>query len=177
MFPALALVVLLATRPGGPPVASPPPAEATSGPFRASLTVTEADDAGRVLLLRVVLRNVSGERQALVFERPGAEFFVKDERGHVVHHTRPCVQAGPCEFGLAEHAWLDPGATMEFVDRWTPPDACGHPGNYVVKAKVRVHPDWRPAITPDIASLTRFTLETRFALARDTRSGKCVVNR
>lgn len=166
VVPALAL---LAMATGESPVAHPSHGEARRGPLMASLTVSQ----GAEVVLRVILRNVSSQPQPLLLERPGAEFFVKDARGAVVHASVPCFQGGPCNAGLPEPATLGPGEQLEFVERWRPGGGRLAPGRYTVKAKVRAFQARRPDGVVEVGSAASFTLLTEIQAQRAGELSRC----
>ncbi len=133
----------------------------------ASLTVSQSAEAKAEDILKVVLRNVSNQRQSFFLERPGAEFFVKDGRGAVVHASVLCLHIGPCNVGLPELTTLEAGAQLEFVERWRPRGSCLAPGPYSVKAKLRAYQGRRSDGTGDVGSAVPFTLRTDILVRRD----------
>lgn len=161
---------LLAMAAGEFSVTNPSPGEVRRGPLTASLTVSQSAEAKAEVILRVVLRNVSNQRQPFFLELPGAEFFVKDGRGAVVHATVPCLHIGPCNAGLPELTTLEPGEQLEFVERWRPRGNCLPPGPYTVKAKLRASQGRRPDGVGDFASFVSFTLRTDILVTRDGKT-------
>ena len=174
-LPVVPAFVLLAMATGGfATVANPSPAEVRRGPLTASLTVSQPGEGKAEVLLKVVLRNVSNQAQPFLLERPGAEFFVKDGRGTVVHASVPCFQGGPCNTGLPELTTLGPGEQLEFVERWRPRGGCLVPGRYTVKAKLRAFQGRRPDGVVEVGSLASFTLLTDIMVRREGEPGRCV---
>ena len=171
VVPALAL---LAMATGESPVANPLPAEVRRGALTASLTVSQTVEERAEVVLRVILRNGSSQPQPFLLERPGAEFFVKDARGAVVHASVPCFQGGPCNAGLPELTTLGPGEQLEFVERWRPGGGCLAPGRYTVKAKLRAFQARRPDGVVEVGSSSSFTLLTEFVVRRDGEPRRCV---
>ena len=143
----------------------------------ASLTVSQPAEGRPEVILRVVLRNVSNQSQPFLLERPGVEFFVKDERGAVVHASVPCFQGGPCNAGLPELTTLGPGEQLEFVERWRPRGGCLGPGRHTVKAKLRAFQARRPDGVVEVGSLTSFTLLTEIVFWREGEPRRCVPHR
>lgn len=170
LAPALAL---LAMATGESVVSNPSIAEVRRGPLKATLTVSQPVEGRVEVVLRVILRNVSSQPQPFLLERPGAEFFVKDPRGAVVHASAPCFQAGPCNAGLPEPSTLGPGEQLEFVEHWRPGGGCPAPGRYSVKAKLRAFQAPRPNGVVEAGSFASITLLTEFVVRRDGEPGRC----
>lgn len=168
-------LALLAMSNGEPSVMNPSPGEATRGSLRASVTVSQSADAKAEVVFRVVLRNVSSRRQSFSLERPGAEFFIKDGRGSVVHASVPCLHIGPCNPGLPELTTLGQGEQVEFVERWRPRGSCER--TYTVKVKLRAYQGRGPDGTRNVGSVAPFTLLTHFLMRRDGETGRCVLYR
>jgi hypothetical protein len=177
MFPVATAVALLAMATGDHSVARPASGEVRRGTLKASLTVSQSADAKADVVLRVVLKNVSNQRQSFLLERPGAEFFVKDARGSVVHASVPCLQIGPCNPGLPELATLERGDQVEFVERWRPLGNCGPTRAYTVKVKLRAYQGRGPDGTRDVGSVVPFTLLADILMRRDGETGRCVLYR
>jgi len=177
MFSVATVLSLLAMAAGGFSLTNPSPGEVRRGPLTASLTVSQSAEAKAEVALRVVLRNVSNQRQSFFLERPGAEFFVKDGRGAVVHASVPCLHIGPCNAGLPELTSLEPGEQLEFVERWRPRGNCLPPGPYTVKAKLRAYQGRRPDGTGDVGSVVPFTLLTDILVRGSGETGSCAHGR
>jgi hypothetical protein len=170
MFSVATALALLAMATGDFSVMNPSPGEVRRGPLTASLTVSKSVGVKAEVVLRVVLRNVSNQRQSFFLERPGAEFFVKDGRGAVVHASVPCLQIGPCNAGMPELTALEPGEQMEFVERWRPRGGCLAPGPYSVKAKLRAYPGRRPDGIGDFSGFMPFIVRTDILVTRDGKT-------
>jgi hypothetical protein len=177
MFPVVTAVALLAMATDGHSFVRPSSGERRQGPLKASLSASQSADAKADIVLRVVLRNVSNQRQSFLLERPGAEFFVKDARGSVVHASAPCLQIGPCSPGLPELATLEQGDQMEFVERWRPSGNCSLARAYTAKVKLRAYQGRGPDGTRDVGSVVPFTLLTDILVRRDGETGRCVLYR
>jgi hypothetical protein len=176
MSPVATLLAVLAMVSGEPPLANSWRGEETRGPLRASLTVSSSAEAKGDIVLRVVLRNVSNQRQSFFLERPGVAFYVKGGRG-VAHASAPCLQIGTCKAGLHELTTLGPGEQMEFVEYWRPHGGCSRAGSYSVEAKLRAYQERRPDGTVDVGSFVPFTLLTDILVRREGEPGRCVIGR
>jgi hypothetical protein len=137
-------VALLAMGTGEFRIRNESAAEVVRGPLVATLSVEGPAGAKAEVTLAVVLRNVSDQRASFHVERPGAEFFVRDRRGVVIHAPVPCPQIGHCNSGIPELTTLDPGEQLKFVERWRPRGGCLRPGPYTVKARLRAYLGRRP---------------------------------
>jgi hypothetical protein len=171
MLAVTSALVLLAMASGELAVTDSAAGEVRHGPLTASLTVWQSAEARTEVVLKVVLRNVSGQRHSFYIEPPGAEFFVKDGRRAVAHASVPCVQIGPCNAGLPELKTLDPGEQLEFVEHWRARGSSLVPGRYIVKAKLRTYQGRRPDGTGGAGDFVPFTLLTEILVRGGGETG------
>lgn len=162
---AMALT-LLGMAAGDFSLAIPPPVQVRSGPLAATLTVSRSTEPVAEVVLGVVLRNVTGEPQSFLLERPGAEFYVRNGRGTVVHAPPPCPQIATCRAGLPEFVTLGPGEEIRIVERWRPRGGHLEPGSYAVAAKVRAYPGRHPVVAGDVQFLVPFRLRADVRVTR-----------
>jgi hypothetical protein len=170
-------VALLAMGNGEVPIRNESAAEVVRGPLVATLSVEGPAGAKAEVTLAVVLRNVSDQRASFHLERPGAEFFVRNSRGVVIHAPVPCPQIGHCSSGIPERTTLDPGEQLEFVERWRPRGGCLVPGAYTVRARLRAYLGRRPFGVGDTSGGGPFILIKEIKVVGSGADGSCHLRR